>query len=66
MAPLTFSEDELRLLRSILSSERQNARMEVRHTDNLEFMNELQDRLHQLNRVLTKVERAADSRVETA
>lgn len=64
MTPLTFSEDELRLLRSILSSERQSARMEVRHTDNLEFKHELQGRLHQLDRVLTKVEQAADSKVE--
>ena len=66
MAPLTFSEEELRLLRSILSSERQSARMEVRHTDNLEFKHELQGRLHELDRVLTKIERAADSRVEIA
>lgn len=64
MGPLTFSEDELRLLKSILSSERQSARMEVRHTDNLEFKHELQGRLHQLDRVLTKVEQAATSKVE--
>jgi hypothetical protein len=65
MVPLTFSKDELKLLRSILSSERQNTRMEVRHTASPEFKDELQGRLHQLESVLNKVERAAGL-VETA
>ena len=50
-----LSDTELRMLRELLEEERRELPMEIRHTDNIQFHEDLQQRLKTVDALLEKL-----------